>query len=177
MPSLTTEEKLYYRTANNRNYVAVCDESECGHLIQAGELYEVLKTKRRADNLQFLAPVETKVRCKLCSDLKNGRAKQMEDGEIIHKKAKNAMQETPDGETGIHPGVRRNVLRILKRGVENLTTDKLIATVHRKRKYAALKPSVFRKTLQGMRVNQEIKKKAGAWVLRAKKRRGVKVVK
>lgn len=169
MGQLTDKEKAKYFMAHGHVFEYACDTEGCGKLIQPGELYVVLKWKKRTDGLErMLGRIPSKIRCMDCE-------------RFIHPppdvvKVKNAGRLAKKVSAEVAAGIqidqklRRIITKLLKDNPDGVPVKQLIVKLKTKKVVREMSAKLVRATIKGMKKLKLMRRSKGNFMLPKEKK-------
>lgn len=164
---LTREDVARYALATGKVYDRMCDEEDCGHLIQPAEIVTVTKWSKRTDGLTFLAPIAKRIRCAECENRIHPPKEEVSVRGAGRAATKLSKEEA--SKVVINPVIRRAVLSLVKK-FGKLTMIDLLTKLKRKKAIRDLKANEVKRTLRGMKKVKLLRFTDKQWQLPPEKR-------
>jgi len=169
MGLLTKEEKAQMFLGHGKVYEYVCDSKDCGHLIQPGELFIVLKWQKRTDGLtSLLGRIPSKVRCMDCERFLHPPPEVVK----VKNAGRGAKKVSADiaSTITIDAKLRRLILRLLKASPEGIPVKQLLLRLRKKKMVREMSAKVVKSTIKGMKKLKLIRRSKGNFMLPKEKK-------
>lgn len=150
-------------------YQYVCDTADCGKLIRPGDLFVVLKWKKRGDGLQHLmGRIPSKVRCMDCEYVIHPRPEVVK----VKNAGRGAKKVSAEVASTIQIDVklRRFILRLLKSKPAGIPVKSFVLQLRKKKMIREMSAKVFRATLKGMKKLKMFRRSKGMIMLPKEKK-------
>lgn len=166
---LTTDQIKIAAKAHGRVYQMMCDEPDCGKLIIPGDLYVVLKWKKRDDGLEsIMGRIPFKIRCMTCE---RERIPPKEEVKIKNagRNAKAVTLEMAAGIT-INPILRRIIMRLIKKSSDGVIAKNLFNVLRKYKVVREMSKKEVKLTVRSMKKLKMFRTRAGILVLPKEKK-------